>query len=73
TTTLTLALDRSEEVRVAVYDLLGREVARLFEGAGAAGSLLTLTFDGAGLSSGTYVVRVVGETFAETRRLTLVR
>ncbi|MEO0741947.1 MAG: choice-of-anchor B family protein [Bacteroidota bacterium] len=73
TTTLTLALDRSEDVRVAVYDLLGREVARLFEGAGAAGSLLTLTFDGAGLSSGTYVVRVVGETFAETRRLTLVR
>ncbi|MEO1573307.1 MAG: choice-of-anchor B family protein, partial [Bacteroidota bacterium] len=72
TTTLTLALDRSEDVRVAVYDLLGREVARLFEGAGAAGSLLTLTFDGAGLSSGTYVVRVVGETFAETRRLTLV-
>ncbi|MEM6784747.1 MAG: choice-of-anchor B family protein [Bacteroidota bacterium] len=73
TTSLSLSLDRSEEVRVDVYDLLGRRVARLFEGATVAGTALTLTFDGAGLSSGTYVARVQGETFAETRRLTLVR
>ncbi|MEL7363582.1 MAG: choice-of-anchor B family protein, partial [Bacteroidota bacterium] len=73
TTSLTLALDRSEAVRVGVYDLLGREVARLFEGDAVAGTTLTLTFDGHGLSSGTYVVRVVGESFAETRRLTLAR
>ncbi|MEO1074855.1 MAG: choice-of-anchor B family protein [Bacteroidota bacterium] len=69
-TTLTLTLDSPEHVRAEVYDLLGRRVATLLNDT-TDGALLTV--DGAGLPSGVYVVRVVGETFAETRRLTLAR
>ncbi|MEO1633408.1 MAG: T9SS type A sorting domain-containing protein, partial [Bacteroidota bacterium] len=69
-TTLALTLTAPEPVRAEVYDLLGRRVATLLHGT-TDGALLTV--DGAGLPSGVYVVRVVGETFAETRRLTLAR
>ena len=46
-------------VTVAVYDLLGREVAVLHEGAAPAGPL-ALTLDTSSLPAGVYVVRVQG-------------
>ncbi|MEM8601812.1 MAG: choice-of-anchor B family protein, partial [Bacteroidota bacterium] len=62
-TSLTLALPAPERVRVHVYDLLGRRVATLLDGTVDAA---TLTLDGTALPSGAYVVRVQGETFAQT-------
>ncbi|MEM8556257.1 MAG: T9SS type A sorting domain-containing protein [Bacteroidota bacterium] len=50
-------LGRSEQTRLAVYDVLGREVALLQEGTLAAGSH-TATFDAARLPSGLYLVRL---------------
>ena len=71
TARLALTLASPERVRAAVYDALGREVAVLADGEmqGAA----ELRIDTARLAAGVYVVRVEGETFAETRRLTVVR
>ncbi|MEM6784748.1 MAG: choice-of-anchor B family protein [Bacteroidota bacterium] len=69
-TTLALTLDTPERVRAEVYDLLGRRVATLLDGTVDAASL---TLDGTTLPSGTYVVRAVGETFVETRRVTRAR
>jgi hypothetical protein len=60
------------EVRLAVYDLLGREVAVLVNGAVAAGSH-EVRFDGSGLSSGTYIYRLMVGEGVETRKMVLVR
>ena len=71
-TALTFYLDAPRDVRLAVADVLGREVAVLAEGPRAAGEH-TATLDASRLPAGVYVARLVagGETAA--RRLTVVR
>ena len=54
--TVVLSLAEASEVRVAVYDVLGREVAVLHAGPMGAGEH-TLRFEGAGLPAGLYLVR----------------
>ena len=72
TTTIGFRLDGTAEVRLAVYDLLGREVATLAEGLRAAGPH-RVTFDAAGLAAGVYVYRLEAEGRVESKRLTLVK
>ena len=71
-TALTLRLGTSQRATVTVYDLLGREVRRLHEGALPAGEH-PFTFDGAGLPSGLYLVRAQGETRQDVQTVTLVK
>lgn len=71
--TLELAVAEAQRVRVSAYDLLGREVALLFDGALEADRVVPLVWEARRVSSGSYVLRIVGERFAETRRVTLVR
>lgn len=70
---ISLEVAEAQEVRVVLYDALGREVARLHEGALAAGAERVLEIDASGLASGVYVVRATGEAFTATQRLTVVR
>lgn len=70
--TLRLRLAQAQRVRVAAYDVLGREVAVLHEGTLAADEH-AFTFRGGALQAGTYVVRVVGESFAGSRRAVLLK
>jgi hypothetical protein len=67
-----VTLPVAERVVAAVYDALGRRVAVLHDGELEA-TTTALTLDGSSLSPGVYVVRVAGETFGETRRVTVVR
>ena len=69
----TLEVAEAQDVTVAVYDVMGRTVATLHDGALAAGSRHAFALDGRALASGVYLVRVTGEQFAETRRITLLR
>jgi len=69
--TATLALPKAVEVRVAVYDVLGREVAVLHDGPLAAGSH-RLAFDG-DLPAGVYLVRATGDGLRAAQRVTVVR
>jgi hypothetical protein len=62
----------ASHVKLAVYDLLGREVAVLFDGWRAAGSYRD-TFDGSGLSSGVYICRLRAGGSVQTRAMVLVR
>ncbi|MEL7364114.1 MAG: T9SS type A sorting domain-containing protein, partial [Bacteroidota bacterium] len=55
---------------VAVYDLMGREVAVLAEGVQPAGTQ-TLRWAAAGLASGVYLVRVQSAAGVATRTVTL--
>lgn len=72
-TTLHLDLPEAAEVRLVVYDVLGRAVAVLHDGPMKAGSYRT-TLRAAGLPSGTYLARLTTEGgFAQTQRLTILR
>jgi hypothetical protein len=62
----------AQNVTAAVYDGLGRRVAMLHDGVLESGAH-ALTLDASSLPAGVYVVRVTGETFAATRRATLIR
>ncbi|ACY49090.1 putative Ig domain-containing protein [Rhodothermus marinus] len=57
-TALRLMLPEASRVSVAVYDVLGREVARLAGGEFSAGVHAVRWLAGSGLPSGTYVMRV---------------
>jgi len=59
-------------VRLAVYDLLGREVAVLVDERKASGSY-EVKFDGNELSSGVYLYRIQAGDFVQTRKLLLLR
>jgi plastocyanin len=72
TTTLRFALAAPAEVRLAVYDALGREVAVLVDGALAAGSHAAV-LDGASLPAGVYVYRLATGDRVQSGRLTVVR
>ena len=68
-----LSVDRAQTVSVAVYDVLGRRVASLYDGPLAGGQRLDLRLEGSSLPSGTYLVRVQTEAGLATRTVTLAR
>lgn len=59
-------------VRLAIYDVLGRQVAVLIDGAMPAGTH-QITFNGEGLSSGVYLVRLVAGSEVRTMRMLLLK
>lgn len=71
-TNIKYTLERSGEVSIRVYDILGKEVATLMDGPQLAGSH-TLRFEARNLSSGIYFVRMVSGEFIETKSMTLVK
>ena len=71
--TVSYDLPKSGRVRLAVYDLLGREVAVLADGPAEAGRHAA-TLNGSALASGLYVVVLTGEDGARaTAKITLLR
>jgi len=64
--------DEGRDVRLVVYDLLGREVVTLVNEARRPGKY-RVRLDGRGLSSGTYFYRMQAGNFVETRTLTIIR
>ena len=72
-TTLTFSLPAATDVRVAVFDMLGRRVAVLHDGFARAGEH-TVAFDASHLPSGPYLVRLATTNgVTRTQRITLVR
>ena len=68
----TLELAQPQAVRVSVYDVLGREAVRLHDGPLGPGEHAFM-LHGDGLTSGVYLVRVVGERFSAGRRAVLLK
>jgi len=69
----TLEVAEQQNVNIAVFDALGRQVALLHDGVLGAGSVHQFQIDGANLPSGVYVVRAIGEHFTDVRQVTLTR
>ncbi len=59
-------------VRLAIYDVLGREVAVLVDEQKTPGTY-TATWDATGMASGVYFYRLQAGTFVDTKRLLLIR
>jgi len=72
TTAIAFDLPLGSEVRLAVYDMLGREVARLVDGYREAG-VHQVTFDATHLPSGVYLYRMQAGGFEDARLITLMK
>jgi hypothetical protein len=71
-TFVTFELPAASEIRLAAYDLLGREVRVLASGHHDAGVFRTV-FDATGLASGVYVIRMEGGGKAAVRKCVLMK
>ena len=63
---------REQQVRIEVYDMLGRIVVTLVDGPQAAGTH-QVQFGATGLPSGLYLYRIDASHFTEVRRMVLVK
>lgn len=71
-TTIRYQIPEGGFVSLKVYDVLGKEVATLVNGAKEAGSHW-VSFNASGLASGVYFYRLQAGGFAETRKMMLVK
>ncbi len=72
TLTFTVPIGSRQAISLRVFDLLGREVAVLFQGEKEPGTY-TVRFDAATLSSGVYYCRLTAGSFAAARSMILTR
>lgn len=71
-TTVRFEVRKAQNLRLVVYDLLGREVKVLFDQFAPAG-LITVDFKADELSSGLYIYRLIGENVNFSRKMMLLK
>jgi hypothetical protein len=71
-TSIRFELARRSNVRLTIYDVMGREVKTLVNGAMAPGAH-AIAFNGSGLASGVYLFTLKTERFSATRKMLLLR
>jgi hypothetical protein len=71
-TTIRYELPEPSQVRLTVYDILGRELSVLVNERRDAG-VHEVKFDASGLSSGVYFYRIQAGDFVQSKRLTVLR
>lgn len=72
-TTLNFAVATTQNVQMQLFDATGRLVMTLYEGITPENETQTVRVDGSTLTSGMYIARLVGENFATTQKLLLVK
>ena len=73
TATIGFAVVRTQNVELGLYNALGRKVRTLFSGRIQGQTRFEAQVNGEGLPSGLYLVRLVGDSFSTTRRVTLLK
>ena len=73
TATVGFAVTRPQYVDLALYDALGRRLRTLFTGSLEPNLRYEAQVDGRSLPSGLYLIRLAGNGFSTTRRVTLLR
>ena len=71
-TTIRFEIPYTQKVELAIFDMLGREVKRLYNGEAPAG-VLAIDFNAQGLASGVYVYRLKTENFIDSKKLILLK
>jgi hypothetical protein len=72
TTTIPFDLARETNLRVALFDVLGREIRVLFSGTRSAGRH-SIQLDASDLPGGIYLYKLEASDFTQTRRMVLVK
>jgi hypothetical protein len=71
-TTIKYSLPHATHVTLCIYDILGRMVVELVNGAQEAG-YKSVQFDASGLASGIYFYRLQAGAYMETKKLMVIR
>jgi hypothetical protein len=72
-TSIDLTVREAQSITVEVYDLLGRRVAVPFEEKVQGQQTRNIRLDAVGFSSGVYFLRIRGDSFSTTERMTVVK
>jgi photosystem II stability/assembly factor-like uncharacterized protein len=72
TSNLKFEIANLEDVKLVVYDIMGREVQTIVNERLQPGSY-EVTFDGSGLNSGVYFYQLIAGSYRETRRLVFIK
>ncbi|MFK7844470.1 MAG: T9SS type A sorting domain-containing protein [Rhodothermales bacterium] len=72
-TQFTMTIAREQQVTVAVYDMMGRHIQTLHQGALSPSEAHLFTFEASNLPSGRYFIRAVGEFFNKSQSVTLLK
>ena len=73
TTTIEFTLPEDGKATLKVFDVLGKEVATLFDGEAKAGYVQRVTFDASKVASGTYFTRMEFNGKQMTKKMTLLK
>ena len=71
-TTIEFSVPHEENVTLIVYDVLGREVAELYNGRPMPGTY-RVTFDASSLPSGVYLYRIQSDSYTKTKRMVYIK
>lgn len=71
-TVIKYQIPRNGNVKIIIYDMLGREVKTLVNGFKQKGQR-EVQFDASGLSSGVYIYRIEANEFSASRKMVLLK
>jgi len=71
--TIKFSVEKMELAQLVVCDILGREVARLFDGTAEPGRYYTCSFNAAKYGSGMYIYRLQTDSRVAVRKSTFIR
>ena len=72
-TKVKFSVESSEHAVVKVYNMLGEEVAMLFNGVAEAGRYYVATFDASRLATGVYIYRLTTDSKTDVKKMLLVK
>jgi hypothetical protein len=72
-TKVKFSVESSQHAIVKVYNMLGEEVATLFDGVAEAGHYYVATFDASRLASGVYIYRIKTDSKTDVKKMLLVK
>ncbi|MGN8225642.1 BspA family leucine-rich repeat surface protein [Gracilimonas sp. BCB1] len=73
TTVIRYGVPQSSEVRLEVFDMLGRKVATLVNGERQRAGWHQVNFDASRLASGMYLYRIVAGKYVQTKKMMLIK
>ncbi|UCH64449.1 MAG: S8 family peptidase [Ignavibacterium sp.] len=71
-TTINYSVPKSSEIKIVLYDIIGNEIEKLYEGIQQEG-IHQIDFNGSNLSSGVYFVVMTADNFSKSIKISLLK
>jgi hypothetical protein len=71
-TTIRFSLPRASQLKIELYNVIGEQVAILADGMYEAG-YHKIAFSASGLPSGTYIYRLISDSFVQTKKMMILK